>query len=392
MFPEMKNGIYFDNNSTTQLLPEVKEEIINLLNTSIGNPSSPHSLSDNSRNIILKCKLNISKLLGCNSDNIILTSGATESNLSVLLNILNNNTIKRTIVISPSEHASIKGNCEHLLTKGYSLHCLKLDTNGLISLNELENILKSDDTALVSIGWSSSETGVLQPIKEISKLCVKYLVQFHCDASQYVGRGEIDLDSIDIDYLTFTGHKLHAPKGIGCLYLKDKHKFISIFRGGSQENGLRSGTENIIGILGLSIAIEARLNSFKSHIEKIKKIRDYFEDSIKREIQSITINGEKTERSVNTSNITFHGIDGRALLAQLDNEDIYCSQTSACTSMIPEPSETLLAMGLSVDDAFASLRFSFSIGNTFEEVDKACSIIKKKVENIRRFYNYRGVI
>lgn len=391
MLPVINSDIYFDNNATTRLLPEVKRTLTETINTSFGNPSSPHSFGDYSRDVIRNCKDSIAEILNCTTTQLILTSGATESNLSIFNSIIQSKN-KKTIITTPSEHSSVSENVNFLQSKGFNTHVLEININGLINLTELEDLLKQQDTVLVSIGWASNETGVIQPIKEISELCKKYNSLFHTDASQFVGRGKIDLQQINIDYLSFTGHKLHAPQGVGVLYIKNINNFTPLFRGGEQENGLRSGTENIIGISGLGSAIELRNKNLQNSINKLREIRDYFESTITKQIKDITINGSESDRVPNTSNILFHDIDGKALMAQLNMEGVYCSQTSACTSMIPEPSKTLRAMGLSVDDAFASLRFSFAIDNTLEEVDNACSIIKEKVENIRKFYTSKKAI
>lgn len=390
VLPEMNSEIYFDNNATTRLLPEVKLALIETINNSIGNPSSPHSYGDYSRDIIRGCKEEVSQLLNCSEKNIVITSGATESNLSIF-NSLTYSDI-RTVITTPAEHSSVSENVNTLNSKNYNTHILKINKNGIIDLIELKELLIQNSNTLVSIGWASNETGVIQPIKEISELCKKYNALFHTDASQFVGRGKIDLSSLNIDFLSFTGHKIHAPQGIGVLYIKNRNTFTPLFRGGEQENGLRSGTENIIGISGLKTAIKLRNKDLESSIIKLREIRDYFESVIKKNIKDITINGAKSARVPNTSNIHFHNIDGKALLAQLNMEGVYCSQTSACTSMIPEPSKTLRAMGLTVDEAFASLRFSFAIDNTLEEVDNACSIIKEKVEKIRKFNLIRGAV
>ncbi len=392
MLPEMDSSIYFDNNATTRLIPEVIEELEKVIVTPYGNPSSAHSFGDFSRKIIQNARNNVSLLLGCNDDQIMFTSGASEANLTVLQNVLNRNDVAKCIITSPSEHSSIKENCAFLSFKGFHVIELSLDSNGIVNIDQLKKIVEEHDISLVTIGWANNETGVIQPIEEIATICKESNIPFHTDASQFFGRGKIDVSKLNIDFLSFTGHKLHAPQGIGALYVKTPKMFIPLQRGGEQEHHMRAGTENVLGIAGLGKAIELRIRDFEDSQQRLQYLRDYFEKSIEKQIDGIRINGKKTLRTPNTSNIQFCGIDGRALVAQLDMADVYCSQTSACTSMIPEPSATLRAMGLSVDEAFASIRFSFAIDNTFEEIDRAVAIIKEKVETIRRFYNLRGAI
>lgn len=392
MLPEKNLCIYFDNNATTRLLPEIREELHTLIDTPYGNPSSPNSYSDFSRKILLKSREMISHFLKCFPDQIIFTSGASESNTMILNSVLNYSNKNKCIITTPSEHASVKENCRYYESLGIKIKILGIDSNGLIDISELASFIEEYKPSLVSIGWASNETGVIQPIEEISKICRNFDTLFHTDASQFIGRGEINLNSTQVDFLTFSGHKLHAPQGIGGLFIRNPGTFHSLIRGGEQEHGLRSGTENVIGISGLGKAIEIRMSNFEKTIVKLTELRNYFESSIKNMISDVIINGYGVDRTPNTSNIMFIGVDGQALMAQLDIAGVICSQTSACTSMIPEPSETLRAMGLSVEEAFSSLRFSFAVDNTFEEIDQACLLIKEKVEVIRNFYALRGVV
>ena len=392
MLPAKKTSIYFDNNATTRLLPEVREALHNIIDTPFGNPSSPHSYSDYSRSILQKSRGYISQFLKCFPDQIIFTSGASESNTTIFNALSLKPDTKHSIITTPSEHSSVTENCRFLGFRDTDIRVLQINRSGVISLTELADLIEECTPTLISIGWASNETGVIQPIKEITEICKIKGILFHTDASQYIGRGEIDLSAENIDFLSFTGHKLHSPQGIGCLYVKNPDSMHCLIRGGEQEHGLRAGTENIIGIAGLGKAINLRMRTLDQSLKKLKKLRNHFEKSIVSSIPNVIINGVMEERTPNTSNITFSGIDGRALLAQLDIAGVICSQTSACTSMIPEPSETLRAMGLSVDEAFSSLRFSFAVDNTMDEVDRACVLIKEKIEVIRKFYVLRGAV
>jgi len=245
--------------------------------------------------------------------------------------------------------------------------------------------LKQSKVSLVSIGWVNNETGVIQPIREVSSLCREYQTPLHVDASQAVGRIDINLDDIVIDYLVFTGHKLHAPKGIGGLISKNLKMLKPVIWGGEQQNRLRAGTENLLGIHALGAALDARKRSMKEIQKQLTTLRDMFESSLLARIPEAYINGAIDRRVCNTSNICFGPIDGRAIVAQLDNAGVICSQTSACTSQIPEPSPTLLSMGLSEENAFGSIRVSFGVDNTIEEVEDAIPLFDEVITRIKKF-------
>ncbi len=391
-FPDESLNIYLDNNATTKLLPEVRTRIMEIISESYGNPSSPHSYANFSRKIIEDSRNQIAEILNSDSRKILFTSGATESNRSVFYQLTRAPAHQKAIITTPSEHASVKFNSQLLSTQGFKVIELSINNNGVINISELRKIFETEDVALVSVGWASNETGVIQPVNKIGELCSQYNAYFHCDASQYIGRGTIDLKKVKIDFLSFTGHKLHAPQGIGVLYIRSPERFIPLFGGGEQEYRMRAGTENIIGIAAIGKAIEIRRKKLRESIDYLRKLQSYFEGRMKSLISDLCVNGESTNRTPNTSSITFEKIDGRALMGQLDMVGIYCSQTSACTSMIPEPSETLLAMGLTVDEAFASIRFSFAVDNTRKEIEIAVGVIADKVKNIRKFYDLRKAV
>jgi cysteine desulfurase len=384
--PEISASYYFDNNATTRLLPQVKAKLIEVMDSDFGNPSSAHSFSDQSRYFINESRQHLAKLLNCSTSNLIFTSGATEGNAMVLRTLLEKP--KESLLISSkTEHASVHNAAEYLESKGVSVIWLSVDENGLIRNTELEDALRQNSeytNILVSIVWANSETGIVQDIESLSSTARKYGAYFHTDASQAVGRISIDLSEFAIDFLTFTGHKLHAPSGIGAVYAKNWSILSPLLIGGEQEFGMRSGTENVLHIAALGEAVRIRNEGFDSIRVQLGEFRDLFESVLKKQLSGIEVNGEKSDRVPNTSNIFFPGIDGRALLAQLDLRSVYCSQTSACSSMLPEPSRTLREMGLSFDDAFSSLRFSFAIDNTEEEIKRGAELVIEAVEHLRK--------
>jgi len=382
----MIEDIYVDNNATTHILEPIKEEIVRILNSNYGNPSSPHSQSHFSRQLIDEARVEVADFVGANEKNILFTSCGSEANSIVLQSMLRGAPIDGDCVItSPLEHSSVKNNVEFLKKSGVKVIVLPVDRDGLIDLEYLEKSLKDNYVGLVAINWAHNETGVVQPMKEIIELAHAKGALVHADAAQYVGRAELDVNRMDIDFLSFTGHKLHAPKGIGGLYFKDS-KFLSpLIIGGEQEFGLRPGTENILGIGALKKAIELRKHSFGFIVDKLKTLRDTFEANLLDQVPDVVINGHVSQRTPNTSNLMFRGIDGRAIVARLDMEGVICSQTSACTSQIPEPSPSLLSMGLSEEEAFSSIRFSFGVDNEFWQIDEIVKKVKSVVSSLRTF-------
>ncbi|MBT3511046.1 MAG: cysteine desulfurase [Nitrospina sp.] len=374
--------IYLDNNATTQPLLEVREEMMKVLGESFGNPSSAHGAGDRARGYLAKARDNVANLIGGDPSNLIFTGSGTEANNMVLMSFCSEAKIPSQIITTSVEHSSILKTCDHLSEKGTDVIYLEVDSSGLINLQKLENLI-SDKTSIVSIQWVNNETGVIQPIEKILKICRSKGIPFHTDAAQAVGKVPIDINIVDIDFLTLTGHKFHAPPGVGVVYSKPLKQLRPIIFGGGQEFKLRPGTENLPGIVGIGKAAELKKEGFSNNIKKVTALRDYFEEKIFEAIPNTKINGNLKYRSGNSTNILFHGMDGKALVARLDQLGIRCSQSSACTNMRPEPSYVLRAMGLSQREAYSSIRFSFSEVNTLEEVDLAVEAISKLCEELR---------
>ncbi len=388
--PEISTDYYFDNNATTRLTTTVKNSMIKLLSTPYGNPSSPHSFAEHSRCVIESARDEVSKFLHCESNSIIFNSGASEGNSTVLQSLLSYSG-KKVLITTATEHASVSQNAEYLASQGVKTVIIPVDSNGIIDTKKYENALKETGAKLVSFGLVNGETGVLQDIERLAIIAKEQGSWFHTDASQAVGRIKIDLSTAKIDLLTFTGHKLHAPQGVGVMFARNKDFVRPLLYGGEQELNLRAGTENILHIYALETALSERKENWLELTKKLSVLRNQFETEVLNKIPDVIVNGADVERVPNTSNIMFQGVDGQALLAQLDQKGIYCSQTSACTSMIPESSKTLRAMGLSVDDAYSSLRFSFAVDNTKDEVSEAVSILSEVVSHLRMYNTGRDL-
>lgn len=383
--PEMTTTIYLDNNATTHPLPEVISTINEVVNGYYGNPSSPHTLGTEARGIIRSAREQTASFFDCEESSIIFTSGASEGNNTVLQSILGWRGKPKTILTTKVEHKSILQTCDFLETQGSSIYYCTIQEDGLIDLEAFVKILTENDISLVSVGWANNETGVIQPMEDIIRISKNAGALVHTDGVQIVGKFPVNLKEINVDFFTFSGHKVHALQGIGGIYAKEKKLLRSLIWGGDQETDKRAGTENLVGIASLGAALKLRTKKLDDSIQYMKKLRDIFEQNIISLIGDVEINGNTENRLVNTTNIRFKGVDGRALLAQLDISGIICSQASACTSQRPEPSYVLKEMGLTEDEAFSSIRFSFSVENKITDVENAVTIIEEKVKHLRKF-------
>lgn len=379
----MYSDIYLDNNATTRIRTSVIKRLEKLLEEPLGNPSSPHSWGQRSREVVEIARSILAQTLGCYEEHVLYTSCATEANTMVLRSFSPRLIGRKTrVVTSAVEHPSILRNAELLASEGSEVIILPVDSDGLVDQDKLKSAME-EKTDLVSIQWVNNETGVIQDIAALAEITREGGALFHTDAVQAIGKLSINIANMPVDFLSLTGHKLHAPQGIGALITKDTKSLLPLLIGGEQEQKLRAGTENILGIAALGYALEDRHHNFTSHIERLRVMRDRFEDLIIESGDMISINGTAKSRTVNTSNLRFSGLDGRALMALLDQEGLICSQSSACTSSIPEPSHVLKAMGLSEDESYASIRFSFSVENTIAEAEEAAHIVIESARRLR---------
>ncbi|MBN1795449.1 MAG: cysteine desulfurase NifS [Sedimentisphaerales bacterium] len=374
--------IYFDNNATTKVAEEVLEEIRPYFSELYGNPSSMHTFGGQVGIKIREARENVAALLKCLPDEIIFTGCGTESDNTAIMGTLNAKPQRRKIITSRVEHPAVLTVCRELESHGYTVIEIGVDSSGRLDFDALENQV-DDETAIVSIMWANNETGVVFPVERIAELCKNRDVVFHTDAVQAVGKLAINLKDSAIDLLSLSGHKLHAPKGIGVLYVRKGTRLTPFVLGGHQEGGRRAGTENVPGIIGLGKAAELAMRNFDEENNRVKYLRDKLEREILKSCPDCRINGDTENRLPNTSNISFEYIEGEAILLMLDKFGICASSGSACTSGSLEPSHVLRAMGVPFTAAHGSIRFSLSRYNTEEEVDFAIEKIPPIVNRLR---------
>lgn len=372
---------YFDNNATTIASPQVVASMVEVLRDDFGNPSSIHSAGDRARDKIRDARTQVAELIGARPDQITFTSGGTEANNLVLTSAAQ---AFDRILTTAVEHSSVLTMIDPLRASGVEVDVLPVDSTGLVDLDRLEESLNKG-ARFASIQWANNETGVIQPISEIAQLCRRRGALLHCDAAQAVGKIPVDFDSLPIDFLTLTAHKFNGPQGVGAVVSKDPSFLHPMLFGGPQEEGLRPGTENVAGIVGLGTAARVRRETFLDANSRMQRLRDQFEQLIRDRLPDVHTNGGGANRIGNTSNLLFGNVDGQALVARLDQHGIRCSQSSACTNQRPEPSYVLRAMGLTEDEAYSSVRFSFGVYNTPEEVRSAAATIGDECEQLRRF-------
>ncbi len=360
--------IYMDNNATTKVADEVLEEMLPSLKDFYGNPSSMHTFGGKVGKKIRQAREQIAELLSCDPAEIIFTSGGTESDNTAIKGILAANPGKRKIITTRVEHPAVLATCRELEGRGYSLVELGVNADGQIDLAELKEEL-DDNTAIVTIMYANNETGVIFPIDKISELVKNNGAVLHTDAVQAVGKIPLDLKNNSIDLLSLSGHKLHAPKGVGILYVRKGTRISPFMVGGHQEAGRRAGTENTPGIVALGKACQLASDNIIEENSRVKALRDKLEKAILKNCPSATLNGDKKNRLPNTTNISFEYIEGEAILLLLDQFGICASSGSACTSGSLEPSHVLRAMGVPFTAAHGSIRFSLSRYNTEDEVD-----------------------
>lgn len=360
--------IYLDHNATTPILPEVLEAMMPYLTSEWGNPSSTYKFGAKLKTVIETARAEVAELVGAHPTEMLFTSCATESNNAAIHAALNSNPAKRHIVTSAVEHSSVLNYCIRLEKEGYGVTYLPVDRDGLLKLADLENAI-TDVTAVVSLMWANNETGVLFPVKQIGEICRARGVLFHCDAVQAAGKIEIDVRKVPVDYLSLTGHKFGAPKGVGALYVRRKAPFSPLIYGGHQERNQRGGTENVSLIVGVGKAAELARKHLPGYEKKVRPLRNALEDGILSSIPNTELNGHKAQRLANTTNIRFHDIDSEALLILLDKEGVCASSGSACLADSDEPSHVIRAMKAESAASRQMIRFSLGLSNGTHEVE-----------------------
>ena len=379
--------IYLDNNATSRVAPEVVDAMLPYLSEYYGNPSSMHSFGGQVSVQLKEARARIAALLGADTEEIILTSCGTESDNTAILSALAVRTGQRRIVTSRVEHPAVKALCERLDKQGYQVVEIPVDNMGNLDMDEYRRSL-TPDTAVVSLMWANNETGVIFPVEEAAALARERDILFHTDAVQAVGKIPINMKANAIDMLSLSGHKLHAPKGIGVLYVRRGTEFSPFMVGGHQERGRRGGTENTAGIIALGKACELAATNMEVENSRVRRLRDSLESRLLAAIPNSRVNGTTSSRLPNTTNISFEFVEGEGILLLLDEYGICASSGSACTSGSLQPSHVLRAMGVPFTMAHGSIRFSLSIYNNQEEIDLVVEKLPPIIERLRALSPY----
>ena len=378
----MKN-IYFDNAATTKLDDEVLKEMLPYLKDNYGNPSSIYKLGREARKAIEDSREKIAKVLNCKANEIYFTAGGSESDNTAIKGIAKANKKRGNhIITSKIEHPAVLETCKQLEKEGFEITYISVDEKGIVDLEELKKSIKPT-TILITIMFANNEIGTIQPIEEIGKIAKGNNIYFHTDSVQAVGSIKIDVQKLNIDSLSLSGHKFYGPKGVGALYVKTGVSFEKFISGGHQERNKRAGTENVAGIVGIGKAIELAYENLDEYNKKIKELRDYYVKQVEEKIPYIKINGDMEKRLPGNSNISFRFIEGEGLLLNLDLKGICASSGSACTSGSLDPSHVLLAIGLPHEIAHGSLRVSIGKYNTKEEIDYLIENLMEIVTRLR---------
>ena len=373
--------IYLDNAASTQIHEDVLNSMLPYLKEQYGNPSSIHRYGRLTRKAIHKARKQIASLINADPAEILITSGGTESNNTVFMGI-SSQFSSGQIITSSIEHDAILEPCKKLVSNGFQVDYLPVDKSGMIDLSDLKNII-SENTRLVSIMFGNNEVGTIQPIVEIGKICHKHNILFHTDAVQAVGKLPVDVSELGVDLLSISSHKLHGPKGIGALYIKNDVKINPLILGGGQEFRLRSGTENVASIVGFGQACEIAQNNLSKNILYVKKLQTLLVERVLDQIPETTFNGHSEFRLSNNAHFTFLGVNGEDLIIKLDEYGIAASTGSACSVNTQKSSHVLESMGFSLEQITGSLRLTVGIFNTENEIKETVDILKKVVAELR---------
>lgn len=375
---------YFDNAATTRVKKEVLEEMLPYFTEKYGNPSSLYSIGRLSKKAIEEARKKVANLINCNPNEIYFTGCGSESDNTIIKGIAYTNQKKgKHIITSQIEHPAVLHTCQVLEKQGFEVTYLKVNSEGIINLEELRNSIRND-TILISIMFANNEIGTIQPVEIIAKIARMHNVIFHTDSVQACGNVPIDVKKMGIDSLSLSGHKLYAPKGIGALYVRNGIEFEKFMDGGHQEKNKRAGTENVAEIVGLGKACELANINLKNHMRHLKELRDYFISKVNEKIPDAVLNGSIKNRLPGNANFAFPSVDGEALLLNLDAKGICASAGSACTSGSSAPSHVLASIGLSDELAHSSLRVTFGEDNTKEDVDYLIENLCEIVQRLRK--------
>lgn len=375
---------YFDHAATTAVKDEVLKEMLPYFSINYGNASSIYSLGRQSKRALENAREQVAIALGCNSKEIYFTGCGSESdNIAIKGIAYANKNIGNHIITSKIEHPAVLNTCKSLENEGFKITYLNVDEKGFIDLNQLKESI-TDKTILISIMFANNEIGTIQPIKQIGEIARLKGIYFHTDAVQAVGNIKIDVKEMGIDLLSMSAHKFYGPKGVGAIYIKEGTVFNKLQDGGHQEKDKRAGTENVAGIIGLGKAIEIAYKNIDKYNEKLTSLRDYYISQVEEKISEIKVNGDRKNRLPGNANISFKGIDGEALLLNLDMKGICASSGSACSTGSLDPSHVLMAIGLSSEIANGALRVTFGDENTKEDVDYLIDSLVEIITKLRK--------
>jgi len=378
--------IYLDNNATTIADPRVKEAMDVYFCQQYGNPNSLHDFGREVREALRVALDRLYRGIGArDEDDVIVTSGATESNNTVLKSVYWQfiaRTEKKRILTTPVEHPSVSEVCRFLETQGAEIVELPLNQDGIVDVETLKRFLDPEKTALVSVMWANNETGLVFPIKELSDYAHSVGVLFHTDATQAIGKISVDVSSLSLDYLSFSAHKFHGPKGVGGLYIRAGAPFVPLFHGGEHMGGKRSGTINVPGMVGMGLAMELACDALQYEVTEVRRLRDKLEDAILSLPDTLVI-GKRDLRVPNTLLASFRGVEGEALIWDLNRAGIAVSTGSACASESLEPNPAMVAIGVNKELAHTAVRFSLSRFTTEEEIDRTIEVLHESVKRLR---------
>ncbi len=385
-YSQMKE-IYLDNNASTRVADEAVEAMLPYFGTLYGNPSSMHTFGGQLHRKIEGARQEVAGLINAEADEIIFTSCGTESDNTAIMSALLTNPQKKHIITTKVEHHAVLNFCMEMSRRGYNVTYLPVDRLGQLNLKDLESAI-TDNTAVVSIMYANNETGVIFPMEEIAGIVKSKGVMLHTDAVQVVGKMPIDVKKLPVDMLSLSGHKIHAPKGVGALYIRKGTRFSPYMIGGHQENGRRAGTENIASIIGLGKACLLAKRYMPEEYTTIKALRDKLEQGLLKSCPDARINGDVGHRLPNTTNISFEYVEGEAILLRLNEDNICASSGSACTSGSLEPSHVLRALGVPFTAIHGSIRFSLSRYNTDEDINIIFDRMPKIIKELRELSPY----
>jgi cysteine desulfurase len=381
--------VYLDHNATTAVEPEVLDAMLPFLSSEYGNAASIHTFGQRARAAVETAREQVAALLGARPQEIVFTSGGTESDNHAIFGILSSTSAAASASASPRhlittaiEHEAVLNTCQALEKSGVAVTYLPVNGDGLIDLSALQAAIRSE-TVLISVMHANNELGTVQPLAEIGRIAAGSDVYFHTDAVQSAGKLSIDVNALGVDLLSISGHKFYAPKGIGALYIRGGTRLRQLLYGGHHQRGFRPGTENVPGIVGLGKATELARKSLGADAARISALRETLEQGLLRSVPHSRVNGGRAPRTPNTTNILFPGVEGEALVIALDLKGLACSTGAACSSGAVEPSHVLTAIGLPAEEARASLRFSLGRHTTASDVDFALRVVPAAVEQLR---------